>query len=143
MTAATARSDVRPALHLQLALEALGLRVSLPALLWALPLDRALQALTPTAASLTAEPETLAAIESVTDLVTRHFRPTRTACLKRALMRYSLMRRRGYPSCFVIGVRPGGSDGFEAHAWVTLNGAPVMEREPVDYHSTFVWPLEQ
>lgn len=126
-------------MRVALLIEALHLRASLPVLLRVLPLDRVLRALTP-------EPRAriegaTSAIEQVTDAVTRRFRPTRTACLKRALMRYALLRRAGYPATFVIGVRPGGgADGFEAHAWVALDGVPIMERAPVDYRATFVWP---
>ena len=124
----------------QLALQTLGLRATLPLLLWVLPLDRALQMLTPTQPRAVPLPESLAAIEAVTDFITRDFRPTRTACLKRALIRYVLLRRRGFVAHFVIGVRKGGSDGFEAHAWVTVDEQPVMERQALDYRGTCVWP---
>jgi hypothetical protein len=67
-------------------------------------------------------------------------RPLRTACLQRALMRYALLRRHGYAAGFVVGVRPGGPDGFEAHAWVTLGDQPILEAHPINYRPTFVWP---
>lgn len=119
---------------------ALGIRVALPVLLRTLPLDRVLAAITPRARGAAPRAGALAIIERATDAVTRDFGPTRTACLKRALMRYRMLRREGYAARFVIGVRPGGADGFEAHAWVTLDGEPLMEREPVDYRETFAWP---
>ena len=124
----------------RLALETFGLRAAVPVLLWALPLDRALHVLTPRAARALPSPERFAAIESITDLVTRGLRLTRTACLKRAVIRYVLLRRQGFAARFVIGVRKGGSDGFEAHAWVTVDEQPVMERGLLDYHSACVWP---
>ena len=133
---------------LRLGARALGARVVIPVLLWTLPLDRVLQVLTPatpddhrpTDTPADTPADTLTAIESVTDTLTRRLLPTRTACLKRALLRYALLRREGHDADFVIGVRPGGDDGFEAHAWVTLAGHPIMEQETVDYRPTFVWP---
>lgn len=124
----------------QLFVEALGIRAALPVLLWTLPLDRVLDALTPRSASLAPTPSTLAAIEQTTDTLTRGSRLIRTACLMRALLRYALLRRKGFGASFVIGVRPGGADGFEAHAWVTLDDAPLMETQAIDYRPTFVWP---
>ena len=123
----------RPALLL----EALGIRAALPVLLRTLPLDRVLESLTPPASPQGPQPGALEPIERITASVARL---TRTACLKRSLMRYRMLRRRGYPVSFVIGMRPGGSDGFEAHAWVSLNDEPLMETEPVDYRESFIWP---
>ena len=122
--------------------EAVGLRVTLPALLRTLPLDRVLQLVTPgrPRARAARGKGALVTIEKATDALTRWFRPTRTACMSRALMRYVLLRRHGFDARFFIGVRPGGGDGFEAHAWVTLDDVPVMEREPVHCRPTFVWP---
>jgi hypothetical protein len=136
-------SDASARLRAQLALEALGLRVTLPVLLRALPIDRALALLTPGSLPEARDGGSLAAIEQVTDRLTRDTPGLQTACLKRAAMRYVLLRRHGHAASFVIGVRPGGVDGFEAHAWVTLDGAPIMERAAVDYRRTFVWPREQ
>jgi hypothetical protein len=85
----------------------------------------------------------MAAIERVTDAVTRDFRFSRTACLERALIRYALLSKEGYAARFIVGVRPGGQEGFEAHAWVMLDGRPIMERDPVDYRETFAWPASE
>jgi hypothetical protein len=125
---------------LPLALEAVGIRAALPLLLRALPLDRVLHVLTPCAPRTPHAAEAVAGIERVTDTITRRIRLTRTACLDRALLRYALLRRKGYPASFVIGVRSGGPNGFEAHAWVTLDDEPIMERQPADYRPTFIWP---
>jgi hypothetical protein len=139
---------------LSLWLEALGLRASIPVLLRALPLDRVLTLLslparTPgppgvarPAPSESATHERLRRVEALTDRITRRMRLTRSACLKRALLRYALLRREGLGPGFVIGVRPAASshDGFEAHAWVCLDQAPVMEHEAPSYRPTFVWP---
>jgi hypothetical protein len=125
---------------LRLALRTLALRATVPVLLWALPLDRALRWLTPARSRLRPLPSRMAAIERVTDLITRDFGLTRSACLNRALIRYALLRREGFDARFVIGVRKGGKDGFEAHAWVMVDDRPVMERSVPDYHRSCVWP---
>jgi hypothetical protein len=124
---------------MRLLLRAFGLRLSVPLLLRALPLDRVLGALTPKSPARSSRGGSLRAIESATDAVTRN-RPLRTACLERALVRYALLRREGHSASFVVGVRPGGPHGFEAHAWVMLGDQAIMEREPVRYQPTFVWP---
>ena len=126
----------------QIALEALGLRALLPVLVRVLPLDRTLRVLTPRATSSATSGDALALIERITDTLTRRVPGLRTACLQRALMRYALLRRHGHAGSFVIGVRPGGPDGFEAHAWVTLGGEAIMEHGAPDYRGTFVWPQD-
>jgi hypothetical protein len=126
--------------EIKVALQALAVRAALPILIRTQPLDRVLQALTPTRRPAPSPPEALSAVEAVTDRLTRRSLAVRTPCLTRALLRYALLRRQGLRACFVIGVRPGGRDGFEAHAWVTLDGRPVMEQQPAEYRVAFIWP---
>jgi len=125
---------------LQIAAQAMALRVAIPVLLRLWPLDRVLRALSFDRVQRSPTDELLAAVERVTDLVTRRLPLTRTACFERALLRYGLLRRHGVETRFLIGVRPGGADGFEAHAWLTLDGSPLMERERVACRTTFEWP---
>jgi hypothetical protein len=124
----------------EVALQALAARAALPMLMRTQPLDRVLQLLTPARAPERSRPEALSAIESITGAVTRRSHLARSACLTRALLRYTLLRRNGMRASFVIGVRPGGSDGFEAHAWVKLEGRAVMEEQPAGYRIAFEWP---
>jgi hypothetical protein len=127
-------------LTLRIAAETAVIRPTLPVLLAIWPLDRVLAALDHDG-DLRADRRTLlSTVERVTDLATRRRWPLGTACLQRALLRYALLRRHGIQPRFVIGVRPGGRDGFEAHAWLTLDGAPIMERESLGCRTTFEWP---
>jgi len=48
-------------------------------------------------------------------------------CLMRSLVMVALLARRGTPSTLVLGVRPG--ETFAAHAWVELDGHPVLPTE--------------
>lgn len=61
-------------------------------------------------------------------------------CLYRALGRFSTLRRLGASSSrFVMGVRK--DDGvLVGHAWVEVDGAPVLEAEPPRYVVTFAHP---
>lgn len=130
----------RRTVALQIGAEAMALRAAIPVLVRLWPLDRVLRALSFAGGPQPRPAELLATVERVTDFVTRRVRLTRTACLERALLRYALLRRRGFEPRFLIGVRPGGADGFEAHAWLCLDGAPIMERERLGCRPTFEWP---
>jgi hypothetical protein len=126
---------------LQLTAEAIALRAAIPVLLRLWPLDRVLRTLVVEGTRWPSTAELLSEVERVSDLLTRRLPLTRSACLQRSLMRYGLLRRHGLEPRFLIGVRAaGGSDGFEAHAWLTLDGAPIMERKRVDCRTTFEWP---
>ena len=50
--------------------------------------------------------------------------PLESRCLVRSLVLTELLARRAIPSTLVIGVKPG--DSFGAHAWIELNGVPVL-----------------
>jgi hypothetical protein len=50
--------------------------------------------------------------------------PTDSRCLIRSLVVTRVLARRGIPSRLVIGVR--SRSGFEAHAWVEHDGAPIL-----------------
>lgn len=61
--------------------------------------------------------------------------PGDTACLVRASALRELVVRRGLPRAVIrIGVRRGPT-GFEAHAWVELDGMPIAE--PASLHGAF------
>ncbi len=78
-------------------------------------------------------------IEHVTTLALTRFRPTRTTCMVRALVRCAMLRTRGFPAAWVMGIRPG-TDDLEGHAWIELDGVPIMEDEPPHFTPTFRFP---
>jgi hypothetical protein len=51
-------------------------------------------------------------------------RVTHPTCLYTALTAFALLARRGHAPSLVIGA--ARVDGFDAHAWVIVGGAPVM-----------------
>jgi hypothetical protein len=57
--------------------------------------------------------------------------PADSRCLVRSLVLIAVLARRGIASSLVIGVRPGGE--FAAHAWVELDGLPLLPADGEDY----------
>jgi Transglutaminase-like superfamily len=51
--------------------------------------------------------------------------PADTRCLMRSLVMTRLLARRGVDATLVLAVRT--ADGFGAHAWVEVDGQPVLE----------------
>lgn len=63
----------------------------------------------------------------------------RATCLRQSLLLHGWLRRRGLQPALQIGVI--GRDGpFEAHAWIELEGRPLLPRDAG--HRTFVSPSE-
>ncbi|MBN8491246.1 MAG: lasso peptide biosynthesis B2 protein, partial [Burkholderiales bacterium] len=48
------------------------------------------------------------------------------ACLRRALLLHGWLRRRGLQPVLQLGVPAEGGAAFRAHAWVELEGAPLL-----------------
>ena len=58
--------------------------------------------------------------------------PTDSRCLMRSLVLTRMLARRGVYAKVVIGVRPGPT--FAAHAWVEVDGQPVLATDESEYH---------
>ena len=52
--------------------------------------------------------------------------PWTSSCLTRSLVLYAMLRQHGYDARFAVGVA-GREQQFEAHAWVTIGGMPIMD----------------
>lgn len=63
------------------------------------------------------------------------------ACLKLAIVRYALLRRRGLNVNVHLGVRPSPA-GLTGHAWLTLNGEALWEdpAQVATFRETFRHP---
>jgi hypothetical protein len=66
----------------------------------------------------------------------------RSTCLVRALATQVFLAGCGYPSSLCIGVAKGGEAGFEAHAWVEMDGRAVIG-EPEPSHYTLLMTRER
>ena len=75
----------------------------------------------------------------LTDWLLKRQRFTCTTCFRRALVRYTMINQLNLNTVFMMGVKPD-SDDVEGHAWVTLNGNPLMEDEYPNYIPTFIYP---
>ena len=65
------------------------------------------------------------------------FRPV---CWKRALLLQRFLRRAGWETRVVFGVRRDGVAGLDGHAWLELDGQPFLEHQPPDYQPTLSYP---
>jgi Transglutaminase-like superfamily len=82
---------------------------------------------------------TVECASAVADAVRRAAHPT---CLFTALTAFALLARRGHEPRFVLGA--ANDRGFDAHAWVTVRGVPVIPctREYVPLWSYGTSPAE-
>ena len=128
------------------------LRLWLPRLMAARPLDRVLHAVTPAATrepSKHLDPELERAVHHATERLLRHNRWLKTTCLYRSLVRYALLREAGVAARFVMGVRSDGDgddrDGgdLDGHAWIELDGRTLFEELRHTYARTFSYPNEE
>ena len=59
--------------------------------------------------------------------------PTDTRCLLRSLVLLRILARRGGRPALVIAARPGERMQLDAHAWVEVEGHPVLPPASSDY----------
>ena len=59
--------------------------------------------------------------------------PADSRCLMQSLVLLTLLSRRGADPQLVIAVRPGGPLELSAHAWVELDGRPLLHPGTPDY----------
>lgn len=79
----------------------------------------------PIGVELEDDPHLLELVRSL-DRVGRMYRPGEL-CLRRSLLLWAYLRRRGAPAMIVLGVRRPGSSGPFAHAWLEWRGRPLAE----------------
>jgi Transglutaminase-like superfamily len=61
-------------------------------------------------------------------------------CWKRAPVLHRFLALRGIETRVVFGVRKGGGDELDGHAWLEAAGQPVLETSPPNYKVTFSHP---
>ena len=52
--------------------------------------------------------------------------PVALTCLPQAFAAFRMLKARGFAPSIVYGVARAEAEGFEAHAWVELNGFPIV-----------------
>ncbi len=79
-----------------------------------------------------ADPAHMRAIGNAVTRVARHL-PWRPLCLPQALAARAMLRRRGIPSTFYLGMRlEEGTRNMRAHAWVTAGTIDVIGGQGAD-----------
>jgi hypothetical protein len=61
-------------------------------------------------------------------------------CWKRAPVLHRFLALEGIETRVVFGVRKGGANELDGHAWLEAGGEPVLEKTPPDYRVTFSYP---
>lgn len=86
------------------------------------------------AVSVATDPESLGRARRLGRAVHRtlHPLPVDSRCLTQSLVLTELLARRGVKTKLVIGVRPGRD--FGAHAWVELDGEPLLPAGGGEFH---------
>ncbi|APR85426.1 Hypothetical protein A7982_10775 [Minicystis rosea] len=83
--------------------------------------------------------EIVEAVIAASEQLVERMRVVPDTCLYRALARYAVLRRAGFPARFVMGLDPKASD-ISGHAWVELDGEPVGETLSPGLTVTFQYP---
>lgn len=112
-----------------------GLVLTVPPLLYVVPVHRLINRLAARRANYDAPPIE-ALVLQVDDWLSRLPQPWRTTCLKRSAILYSLLRRSGVDVELHIGVKRETNGTFAAHAWLMKNNAPYLE-PPASEFSTY------
>lgn len=61
-------------------------------------------------------------------------------CWKRAAVLYRYLALYGIRSSVIFGVRKDDGGQLIGHAWLEVEGSPVLEKNPPDYHVTYTFP---
>jgi len=48
-------------------------------------------------------------------------------CMRRSLVLFRFLRRAGFGAEIVFGIKRGGDKGLDGHAWIELDGEPILE----------------
>ena len=104
----------------------LGLVLTVPPLLYVMPVHRLVARLGSRRSSYQSPPVE-ALVRQVDDWLSRMPWPWRTTCLKRSAILYALLQRSGENVQLHIGVKREADRSFAAHAWLMKNGEPYLE----------------
>lgn len=104
----------------------LGLVLTVPPLLFAMPVNRLINRIASRRSSYKSPPVG-ALVLQVDDWLSRLPWVWRTTCLKRSAILYALLRRSGEDVQLHIGVKREADRTFAAHAWLVKNGQPYLE----------------
>ena len=61
-------------------------------------------------------------------------------CWKRAAVLHRYLLRNGTPTRIIFGVRNDSGGKVDGHAWLEVNGQPILEKTPPEYVVTYSFP---
>jgi Transglutaminase-like superfamily len=61
-------------------------------------------------------------------------------CWKRAAVLHRYLSKQGFATKIMFGVKPENKGKVSGHAWLELNGQPILENSPPEYVVTYVFP---
>jgi hypothetical protein len=61
-------------------------------------------------------------------------------CWKRAAVLRRYLSKQGFATKIMFGVKPENKGKVSGHAWLELNGQPILENSPPEYVVTYVFP---
>jgi Transglutaminase-like superfamily len=61
-------------------------------------------------------------------------------CWKRAAVLRRYLSKQGFATKIMFGVKPENEGKVSGHAWLELNGQPILENAPPEYVVTYVFP---
>jgi Transglutaminase-like superfamily len=64
-------------------------------------------------------------------------------CWKRAAVLHRYLAQNGIATSIIFGVRNQASHEVEGHAWLELDGQPILESSPPEYVITYRFPSDQ
>lgn len=64
-------------------------------------------------------------------------------CWKRAAVLRRYLSKEGFATKIMFGVKPEDKTKVSGHAWLELNGQPILEASPPDYVVTYTFPPEE
>lgn len=108
------------------------------------PIPEAMQQITPSGPTVTANPHTIRRLADLAALLDR--RSPLGICLRRSLVRYHFLRQVGVPLAVVFGARfdngRQANSEISGHAWTTLDNSPYYEADENwrKFTVMFIWP---
>ena len=118
--------------------------VALSVLARLLPLSRALEIVSARvrkSTNVVANPVQLAT--AIDALLEANFLVFKPSCWKRATVLHRYLARAGVATTIRFGVRKDADGELKGHAWLELNGKPILESSPPVYTVTYSFPSNE
>ena len=120
-----------------------GWVVVLSALARLLPLSRALQIVSTEVRQKSTNVDPVQFSSAIDALLEANVFVFKPSCWKRATVLHRYLALAGVPTTIRFGVRKDADRELKGHAWLELNGKPILESSPPTYTVTYSFPSNQ